>query len=70
MQLVANWRGAVKWFSVRAMALGIALQWAYMALPPDMLATLPPYVGQWITIAVLVCGIVGRLIAQPETHHE
>ena len=65
-RLVPNWRQAVRWFSVRAMTLGIALQGAYMALPPEMLATLPPHVGQWVTMAVLVCGIVGRVIAQPD----
>lgn len=51
---------------MRAMTLGIALQGAYMAIPPEMLATLPAHVGQWVTVAVLACGIVGRVIAQPE----
>jgi len=62
--LVPNWRRAWRWISVQAMALAIALQAGWQALPPDLAARIP---GDWVTalsVAVLVLGIIGRLVDQ------
>ncbi len=64
MRLVPNARHAWKWISVQAMAVSVAIQAAWMNLPPDMQARIPE---AWVdigTMAVLVLGIIGRLVDQ------
>lgn len=66
MTFVENARNAWRWFSVQAMALAVALQVTWANLPPEMKASIPP---QWVTygtVALMVLGIVGRLVAQPK----
>jgi hypothetical protein len=62
--LVANWRKAWRWFSVQAMVLAAAIQGAWLAMPPDLRAAVPENLVMYGTIAVVVLGIVGRLIPQ------
>lgn len=64
MRLVDDAHRAWKWFSVQAMAWAIALQGAWTALPEEMRAGIPPQLVHWITMALLVLGIVGRLVRQ------
>ena len=52
LKLVDDWRRAWRYYSVQAMAALAGLPIAYMALPA---------VG-----VVLVAGIVGRIVKQPE----
>jgi hypothetical protein len=64
MKLVTNANRAWRWFSVQAMTAAIALQAGWQAMPPDLAERIP---GEWVTglsIAVLVLGIVGRLVDQ------
>jgi hypothetical protein len=64
MKLVTNASRAWRWFSVQAMTVAIALQAGWQAIPPDLAERIP---GEWVTglsIAVLVLGIVGRLVDQ------
>jgi hypothetical protein len=64
MKLIDNARDAWKWFSVQAMGWAIAIQGAWLAMPPDLKARVP---GDWVdalTMAILVLGIVGRLVDQ------
>jgi hypothetical protein len=64
MKLVTNASRAWRWFSVQAMTAAIALQAGWQAMPPDLAERIP---GEWVTglsIAVLVLGIVGRLVDQ------
>lgn len=65
IQLVENAKNAWRWFSVQAMTLAIALQGTWALLDPDMRAQVPKGVVAGITIILLVAGIAGRLVAQP-----
>lgn len=64
MKLVPNARRAWRWFSVQAMAGSVALQGAWLALPPEMKAMVPDQVVMAATIALLVLGVIGRLVDQ------
>jgi hypothetical protein len=66
MKLIANWRKAYRMLSIQAMAFATAIQGAWMFLPDDMKATIPPTVVQWVTMGLLAFGIVGRLVDQPK----
>lgn len=62
--LVDNARSAYRWFSVQAMIVAGAIQAAWMVLPEDMRASIPPGIVQGATIVLLVLGVVGRLVDQ------
>lgn len=66
MRLVRNARRAWTWFSMQAMVLAGALQGGWQALPADLKATIPDHVVTGLTIAILVAGIVGRLVDQDD----
>lgn len=53
-----------KMFSIHAMAAAIAIQGAWDAAPPSMVAGLPAGIVQKVTIVLLVLGILGRLVKQ------
>jgi len=67
MKLIPNWRRAWRMFSVQAMTLATAMQGAWMAVPEDLKAHVPGALVHGVTVALLVAGIVGRLVAQPKT---
>ena len=65
MKLVKDWRQAARWFSVQAQALSAAAGAAWLVVPDDMRAAVPP---EWLAacaIVLAVLGIAGRLIDQP-----
>lgn len=64
-ELVENARSAWKWASMQCMALSAALQGAWLLVPDDMRASLPPHLVSGICIALLVIGMIGRLKAPP-----
>ena len=64
MKLVEDAKQAWRWFSVQAMTLAAAVQGAWVFVPDDMRATLPPGAVQWLTIGLLVMGVAGRLVDQ------
>lgn len=64
LELVEDWRKAWRWFSVNAMVLAVAIQGAWLQIPDDMKASIPPHLVQYCTIALLVFGVAGRLIKQ------
>lgn len=66
MKLIDNWRKAYRMLSIQAMAFATAIQGAWMFIPEDMKATIPPTVVQWATMGLLAFGIVGRLVDQPK----
>jgi hypothetical protein len=66
MKPVSNWRNAWKWFSVQAMTLAGALQAGWLALPTSMQARVPAEWVDALTIAILVLGVIGRLVDQGE----
>lgn len=66
MRLVKNARNAWRWFSVQAMTCALAIQGAWAMLPADLAARAPDWASNAVTSAILVLGIVGRLIDQGE----
>lgn len=66
MKLIKNWRKSYRMLSVQAMALATAIQGTWMTIPEDMKASIPPQAVHWITMGLLVFGIVGRIVAQPK----
>lgn len=64
--LIPNWCKAWRFVSMQAMTAALILQGAWQALDADMRASLAPGVVQWLTIGLLVVGIVGRLVKQPK----
>lgn len=64
IQLVADWRSARKWLSVKCMALAGALQGAWMYVPDEMKTSVPPGLVGKVTLGLLVLGLLGRLLQQ------
>ena len=67
MKLIPNWRKAWRMFSVQAQAGSVAILGAWQAMPEELRGKLPEPVVLGIVGALLVLGIVGRLIDQPKT---
>lgn len=64
MRLVENWRRLHRAFSVQAMALAAAIQGAWPSVPDDLKQVLPHNLVHWVSIALLVAGIAGRMVDQ------
>lgn len=64
MRLIEEAKHAWKLFSMQAMGLGLALQGAWQAAPDDMKGTIPHAWVSYATMALLVLGMVGRLVKQ------
>lgn len=64
MRLVKNAGSAWRWFSIQADALAIAGASAWLLVPGDMRAAVPP---EWLAVGAITLaalGIVGRLVKQ------
>jgi hypothetical protein len=70
MQLIENAGQWYKMFSVQFMALAAALQAAWPMIPENIKASFPPSVVHWVSVALLVAGIFGRLVQQPSLASE
>jgi hypothetical protein len=55
---------AWRWFSIQSMTLAVALQGAWLALPPNLLAHMSAEHKTIVVIALLIFGMVGRLVDQ------
>lgn len=66
MKIIPNWRDALRMYSVQAQALNFAIIGAWQALPEDLQDALPETLILGVAMVLLVLGIVGRLIQQPE----
>lgn len=66
-QLVEGWQCAHKWISTNCMLLAGAVQGAWMYIPADMKASVPPALVSGVTMALLGLGIVGRMVKQVPT---
>ena len=64
MKMIDEWKQAWRWFSVQAMAIAVAIQGAWLFIPEDLKAQVPPAILHWTTIALLVFGVAGRLVKQ------
>lgn len=66
MKLVEDWKQCLKWFSVQSMIAAMALQSAWIGMPPDLKANIPALLVNAVSIGILVLGFVGRLVDQPK----
>lgn len=64
MKLIDNWRKAWRMASVQCMTAAAAVQGAWTSIPDDMRTAVPAGLVHWLTLALLVLGIAGRLIQQ------
>jgi hypothetical protein len=64
--IVSDWRQAWRWFSIQAMILAGALLTTWSLIPADLKQLVPPLWGTRIVVAILVLGVVGRLLDQPK----
>lgn len=63
-RVVKDWRQRLRDFSTVALALGTALQGAWLVFPEDLKASLP---SRWVSYAlgaILVWGLVGKFVVQ------
>lgn len=70
MKLIDNWADFPKMFSVQAMAAVLAIQTAWETMPLDLKAQVPPSLVWYVSIALLVLGIAGRLVQQKSVSGE
>lgn len=66
MTLVENAKQSWKWFSMQAMTLAGAVQATWLTVPDDMRSQVPSGLVFYITLGLLVAGIIGRLVKQDE----
>lgn len=62
--LVENAGSAWRWISVQAMALAGAVQAAWLSVPDSLRSSIPSEWVQYLTLGLVVLGIVGRLVKQ------
>jgi hypothetical protein len=65
-KLIPHWRKSWRMLSVQFMTLAAALQGAWATIPTNLLASVPPWAVNAVTIGLLVAGILGRLVDQSE----
>ena len=66
VRFVEGARKAWRWWSVQAMALAVAIQAGWQAMPEDLAARLPDGWVTGLSIVVLALGIIGRLVRQDD----
>ena len=64
MKLVPNARKAWRWISMQAMGVAVALQGAWVFIPDDLKARAGDDTAAWVTGALLVLGMIGRMVKQ------
>lgn len=64
MTLVPNARKAWRWLSMQFMALAAAAEVAWQTMPPDALAVIPADWRGYISLALVLAAMAGRLIDQ------
>ena len=70
MKLIDNARNAWRMFSVQAMGLAIVVQTVWVELPADLRDSLDSTTVRYITIGLLVAGVIGRLVKQDAIHED
>ena len=66
LRLVDDWRSAWRWISMNCMVLCAAIQGAWVYIPDDMRSSIPHHLVSGVTIALLIFGVIGRVIKQKE----
>ncbi len=67
MKLVSNWKDAWKWHSTQAMVFAASLPFIWAEVPEDVKMFIPPGWMPYITAAVLIGGLLGRLRDQTKS---
>ena len=66
MKIISNWKRAWLMFSVQAQAAALAILGTWQVFPDDLKSGIPSGLVAWVSMGLLVFGIVGRLIEQPK----
>jgi len=64
MKFVDDARRWWRWISMQAMGAAFALQGAWVFIPDDLKARAGDDTAAWVTGALLVLGMIGRLVKQ------
>ncbi len=64
VRLVDNWKRAHRMISVQLCAIAGAINGAWPAIPQDLKDALPHDIVHYVSIALLVAAVAGRLIDQ------
>lgn len=64
MKLVSDWRQAIRWNSMRVLALIAAVPVIWEQLPPEAVALIPAEWRPYILTVLALCGMVARLVRQ------
>jgi hypothetical protein len=64
MKIVSNWRECHRWVSMHCMMISASIQGAWLALPDDLKATIPPMMASGAALGILILGMLGRLVDQ------
>ena len=64
MKFVDDARQWWRWFSMQAMGAAAALQGAWVFIPDDLKARVGDDTAAWVTGALLVLGMIGRMVKQ------
>ena len=81
VELIAEWRMFTKFWSVRLSLLGSALLSAFFAfpdamihvwnmIPGDLKSYVPAEWAKWIPVALIVAGVLARIIKQKGLRHD
>lgn len=66
IKLVDDWRQAWRWISINSMTLAGSMQLTWINIPDDLRQGFDPILINYLTVGLLVLGIVGRLVKQGE----
>lgn len=70
MKLIENASKAWRMFSVQAMSLALVVQMVWVELPADLRDSLDSTTVRYITIGLLIAGVLGRLVKQDAIHED
>ena len=66
MKLVPDAKNAWRWYSQRMMAIAAVLPFAWAQMPSDLRDRVPESMVPYLVAAVLIAGMIGRIIDQPD----
>lgn len=64
MKLVDDWSAAWRWFSMQAMGLNVAFLATWAVMPDEIKTAMPSWLMPVVAIALLLTGMIGRLVQQ------
>ena len=70
MKLIENASKAWRMFSMQAMSLALVVQMVWGELPADLRDSLDSATVRYITIGLLIAGVLGRLVKQDAIHED